>query len=67
MRMYDLIRKKRDGLALTGPEIGFFVDGYVRGEVYERTHPRPAVIENDRRRYSQPRKNYAAGPKSASR
>ncbi len=39
----------------------------VRGEVYERTHPRPAVIENDRRHYSRPRKNYAAGPKSASR
>ena len=39
----------------------------VRGEVYERTHPRPAVIENDRRHYSRPRKNCATGPKSASR
>ncbi len=38
----------------------------VRGEVYERTHPRPAVIENDRRHYSRPRKNCAATPKPAS-
>ena len=39
----------------------------VRGEVYERTHPRPAVIENDRRHYNRPPKNCATGPKSASR
>ena len=38
----------------------------VRGEVYERTHPRPAVIENDRRHYSLTRKNCAATPKPSS-
>ncbi len=27
MRMYDIICKKRDGFALTGPEIQFFIDG----------------------------------------
>ena len=39
----------------------------VRGEVYERTHPRPAVIENDRRHYSRPRKNCAAAAAPAGR
>ncbi|MBQ8177740.1 MAG: pyrimidine-nucleoside phosphorylase [Clostridia bacterium] len=33
MRMYDIIKKKRDGGALSEQEIHFFVDGYVRGEI----------------------------------
>lgn len=33
MRMYDVIKKKRDGLALTEQEIHFFIDGYVKGEI----------------------------------
>ena len=33
MRMYDIIKKKRDGLALTEQEIQFFIDGYVKGEI----------------------------------
>ena len=33
MRMYDIIKKKRDGLALTEQEIHFFIDGYVKGEI----------------------------------
>ena len=31
--MYDVIKKKRDGLALTEQEIHFFIDGYVKGEI----------------------------------
>ena len=31
--MYDIIKKKRDGLALTEQEIHFFIDGYVKGEI----------------------------------
>ena len=33
MRMYDVIRKKRDGLALSDAEIKWFIDGYVKGEI----------------------------------
>lgn len=33
MRMYDIIRKKRDGGELTTQEVKFFIDGYVKGEI----------------------------------
>ena len=33
MRMYDLIKKKRDGEVLSEEEIKFFIDGYVKGEI----------------------------------
>lgn len=33
MRVYDIIKKKRDGKALSKEEIDFFVSGYARGEI----------------------------------
>ena len=33
MRMYDIIKKKRDGGALSEAEIQFFITGYTKGEI----------------------------------
>ena len=33
MRMYDIIKKKRDGHELSEEEIKFFVEGYTAGEI----------------------------------
>ena len=33
MRMYDIIKKKRDGNVLTEEEIEFFLKGYINGEI----------------------------------
>jgi pyrimidine-nucleoside phosphorylase/thymidine phosphorylase len=33
MRMYDIILKKREGLALTTEEIKYFIDGYTAGDI----------------------------------
>lgn len=33
MRMYDIIKKKRDGKTLSKQEIDFFIEGYTKGEI----------------------------------
>ena len=49
MRITDIIRKKRDGYALTKEEIEFFVDGYVKGEIadYQASALLMAIYFND--------------------
>ena len=33
MRMYDIIKRKRDGRALSREELAFFIDGYIKGAI----------------------------------
>lgn len=33
MRMYDIIKKKRDGMALSSEEINYFVENYTQGKI----------------------------------
>ncbi len=33
MNVYELIKKKRDGLKLSATEIGFLIDGFVKGQI----------------------------------
>ncbi|WP_026894081.1 pyrimidine-nucleoside phosphorylase [Clostridiisalibacter paucivorans] len=33
MRIYDIIKKKRDGFSLTKSEINFFINGYTKGNI----------------------------------
>lgn len=49
MRMYDIIKKKRDGLVLTKSEIDFFVEGYVNGDIpdYQAAALLMAIFERD--------------------
>lgn len=49
MRMVDLIKKKRDGLALTQDEIEFIINGYTTGDVtdYQMSAFLMAVYFND--------------------
>ena len=35
MRIYDIIKKKRDGFELSREEIEFFINGYVDGSIYD--------------------------------
>ena len=35
MRIYDIIKKKRDGFELTKEEIEFFIKGYVDGSIHD--------------------------------
>lgn len=35
MRIYDIIKKKRDGFALSKEEIDFFIKGYVEGSIHD--------------------------------
>ena len=35
MRIYDIIKKKRDGFELSREEIEFFIKGYVDGSIYD--------------------------------
>ncbi len=35
MRMFDIIKKKRDGFKLSTEEINFFIQGYVKGEILD--------------------------------
>lgn len=48
MRMYDIIKKKRDNMELTDAEISFFVKGYTRGDIpdYQASALAMAIVIN---------------------
>ncbi len=49
MRIYDIIKKKRDGSALSRAEIDYFVEGYTAGEIedYQASALLMAIYFND--------------------
>ena len=45
MNVYELIKKKRDGLQLSTNEIGYLIDGMISGEIPDYPGFKPRVTE----------------------
>lgn len=35
MRMYDIIKKKRDNLEFSKKEINYFIENYLKGDIFD--------------------------------